>query len=132
VAAPTATDEADRLENPRWQTDRVSLAHTLASGSDWRGAAAEFRRLAIAYPDSSGYAFDAASMYMQAGDSVTAFQWFREAARRPDAPDELKEAVKGILPPEPVVTKKKKGSDTQGKTPPKPKPKKPRATRRPT
>lgn len=131
VAAPTPADEAERAENPRWQTDRVSLARTLAGGKDWRGAAAEFRRLAIAYPDSSGYAFDAASMYMEAGDSTTAFAWFREAARRPDAPAELKEAVKGILPPEPVV-KKKKSSASSGKSQPKPKPKRKPAAPKPT
>jgi hypothetical protein len=43
----------------------------------------------------------------------------------------LQEAVKGILPPEPVVTKRKKSSDTQGKTSPKPKKKKPRAAPKP-
>ena len=123
VAAPTPLDEAERRENPRWETDRVSLARTLAGGNDWRGAAAEFRRLAIAYPESSGYAFDAASMYMQAGDTSTAFQWFREAARRPSAPPELKAAVKEILPPEPVV-RRKKAPDRKGSTKPKPKKKK--------
>jgi hypothetical protein len=120
VGTPAAVDEAERLANPRWQTDRVSLAHTLATGQDWRGSAAEFRRLAIAYPESSTYAFSAASMYMQAGDTSTAFAWFREAARRPDAPPELKEAVKGILPPEPVV-RKKKPTDARAKADKKPK-----------
>src|SRR5205814_9636335 len=71
---------------------------------DWRGAAAEFRKLAIAYPDSSGFAFDAASAYMQAGDSATAMQWFREAARRPDAPAELLEAVRRMQPAPPAAT----------------------------
>lgn len=98
VAATAAADSIERRENPRWQTDRLSLASALASGSDWRAAAAEFRRLAIAYPESSGYAFDAASAYMQAGDTTTAYQWFREAARRPGAPPELVQAVKGIVP----------------------------------
>ncbi|MEY4373944.1 MAG: hypothetical protein RL760_110, partial [Candidatus Eisenbacteria bacterium] len=53
--------DAARARDPRWERDHVSLAHTLAAGRDWRGAAAEFRRLAIAFPDSAGYAFDAAT-----------------------------------------------------------------------
>jgi hypothetical protein len=74
----------------------VSLAHTLAGGKDWRGAAAEFRRLAIAFPDSAGYAFDAATAFMQAGDSTAGIQWLREAARRPGAPAEVVRAVKAM------------------------------------
>ena len=129
MGTPTAVDEAERLANPRWHTDRVSLAHTLASGQDWRGAAAEFRRLAIAYPDSSSFAFDAASMYMQAGDTSTAFAWFREAVRRPNAPPELKEAVKGILPPDPAVRRRSGTSGTKADAKAKPKPKKKSTTR---
>jgi hypothetical protein len=106
-AMTAAADSIERRDNPRWQTDRLSLASTLAGGRDWRAAAVEFRRLAIAYPESSGYAFDAASAYMQAGDSATAYQWFREAARRPGAPPELVQAVKGIVP-EPVLEPKPK------------------------
>jgi hypothetical protein len=98
VAAVASADSVERQANPRWRTDRLSLASALAGGRDWRGAAAEFRRLAIAYPESSGFAFDAASAFMQAGDSAAAFQWFREAARRPGAPPELIEAVRGIVP----------------------------------
>jgi hypothetical protein len=85
---------ADEHANPRFRTDRLSLATALAQGQDWRGAAAEFRALAIAFPDSSGFAFDAATAYMQAGDSTAAMQWFREAARRPDAPPEVVEVVR--------------------------------------
>ena len=95
---------ADEHANPRFRTDQLSLASALAQGQDWRGAAAEFRKLAIAYPDSSGFAFDAASAYMQAGDSATAMQWFREAARRPDAPAELLEAVRRMQPAPPAAT----------------------------
>ena len=32
------------------------------------------------------------------GDSATAMQWFREAARRPDAPPEVVEAVRRMEP----------------------------------
>jgi hypothetical protein len=98
---------ADERVNPRFRTDRLALATALAQGSDWRGAAAEFRRLAIAYPESSGFAFDAATAYMQAGDTVTALQWFREAARRPGAPPEVVEAARRMQPePQPA------GADT--------------------
>ncbi|HXS81517.1 MAG TPA: glycosyltransferase family 39 protein [Methylomirabilota bacterium] len=94
----TTTVLADEQANPRFRTDRLSLATALAQGKDWRGAAAEFRALAIAFPDSSGFAFDAATAFMQAGDSAAAMQWFREAARRPDAPPEVVEAVRGMEP----------------------------------
>lgn len=86
--------DATRPTDPRWQRDRLSLAHTLAAGRDWRGAAAEFRRLAIAFPESSGYAFDAATAFLQAGDSSAGVQWLREAARRPGAPSEVVRAVR--------------------------------------
>jgi hypothetical protein len=79
----------------------------MAAGKDWRGAAAEYRRLAIAFPDSSGYAFDAATAFMQAGDSAAAYDWLREAARRPGALPELVEALRGRpgATPEPKPTK---------------------------
>ncbi len=108
IASTAAADSAERVTNPRWQTDRLSLASALAGGRDWRAAAAEFRRLAIAYPDSSGYAFDAASAFMQAGDTNTAYQWFREAARRPGAPPELIEAVHGVVPAQVLNPKPKR------------------------
>ena len=98
VDTSTTTVLADERANPRFRTDRLSLATALAQGKDWRGAAGEFRALAIAFPDSSGFAFDAATAYMQAGDSVVGMQWFREAARRPDAPPELVEAVRRMEP----------------------------------
>jgi hypothetical protein len=97
----TAAVLAEERANPRFRTDRLALASALAQGRDWRGAAAEFRTLAIAYTDSSSFAFDAASAYMQAGDSLMAMQWFREAARRPDAPPELRDAVRRMEPPPP-------------------------------
>lgn len=89
-----AGTDATRARDPRWERDHVSLAHTLAAGRDWRGAAAEFRRLAIAFPDSSGYAFDAATSFLQAGDSTAGAAWLREAARRPGAPPEVVRAVR--------------------------------------
>ncbi|MEQ1832654.1 MAG: hypothetical protein ABL977_06320 [Candidatus Eisenbacteria bacterium] len=97
VAATAASaDTSNSGQDPRWERDRVSLAHALAAGKDWRGAAAEYRRLAIAFPDSSGYALDAASSFMQAGDSSAGVQWLREAARRPGAPAEVVSAVRAM------------------------------------
>jgi hypothetical protein len=105
-----AAVRADEKSNPRFRTDRLALATALAQGRNWGGAAAEFRMLAIAYPDSSGFAFDAATAYMQAGDTVTALEWFREAARRPDAPPEVVEAAKRLEPaPAPGPPKKAQG-----------------------
>ena len=99
VVPVVAADSVVRRDNPRWQTDQLSLAAALAAGKDWRGAAAEYRRLAIAFPDSSGYALDAATAFMQAGDSTAGFEWLREAARRPGAPPELVEAMRGKATP---------------------------------
>jgi len=92
TAAATA-DTAGRATDPRWQSDQASLAAALARGRNWRGAAAEYRRLAIAFPDSAGYALDAATAFLQAGDSAAGYQWLREAARRPGAPPELLQAL---------------------------------------
>ncbi len=92
--ATSGSEAAARARDPRWERDHVSLAHTLAAGRDWRGAAAEFRRLAIAFPDSAGYAFDAATAFLQAGDSTAGAAWLREAARRPGAPPEVVRAVR--------------------------------------
>jgi hypothetical protein len=101
-SAPNDTSAAPILAqqraNPRFRTDRLALATALAQGKDWTGAAAEFRTLAIAYADSSGFAFDAATAYMQAGDSVMAVQWLREAARRPDASPEVVDAARRLEP----------------------------------
>lgn len=97
-------DAAARAANPRWQTDHLSLASALAAGKDWRAAAAEYRGLAVAYPESSGYAFDAATAFMQAGDSAAAFEWLREAARRPGASPELVAAVRARPGVPPVGT----------------------------
>ena len=94
--ADTTGNGAARADDPRWERDRVSLAHTLASGKDWRAAASEFRRLAIAFPDSSSYALDAATAFLQAGDSTAGMQWLREAARRPGAPAEVVKAVRAL------------------------------------
>jgi len=95
-STPAPADSLERQANPRWQTDQTSLASALARGGDWRGAAAEYRRLAIAYPESSGYALDAATAFLQAGDSSAGYQWLREAARRPGAPAEVVAAVRGV------------------------------------
>ena len=101
---------ADERSNPRFRTDRLALATALAQGKNWSGAAAEFRMLAVAFPESSGFAFDAATAYMQAGDTVLALQWIREAARRPDAPPEVVEAAKRLEPaPAPAPPRKVRG-----------------------
>jgi hypothetical protein len=116
-SAPTDTSAASILAreraNPRFHTDRLALATALAQGKDWSGAAAEFRTLAIAYPDSSSFAFDAATAYMQAGDTVLAVHWLREAARRPDAPPEVVQTARK-LEPEPTPSPVRKGKRRPG------------------
>lgn len=83
--------------DPRSTSDPRSLAAALMAGKDWRAASAEYRRLAIAFPDSSTYAFAAATAYLQAGDSAAGFQWLRESVRRPGASPEQTAAAKYLL-----------------------------------
>jgi len=114
----TAGDDSSAVataarENPRWGTDHLALASALAAGKDWPAAAAEFRALASAYPESSGYAFDAATSFMQAGDSAAALEWFREAARRPGAPPELVEAARAIVPAAPGIDPARRAPSTR-------------------
>ncbi len=118
AAASAEADSAERVANPRWRTDRLSLAGAFSTSGDWRAAAAEYRRLAIAFPESSGFAFDAASAFLAAGDSSAALQWFREAARRPDAAPEVIEAARALAPPEPPPPPRRKrtgGTRTRGR-----------------
>jgi hypothetical protein len=89
VASASDTVGTAPADNPRWHRDQAALAAAFARGGDWRRAAKEFRRLAIAFPDSAGYALNAAAAYNEAGDSAAARQWLREAARRPGAPPEV-------------------------------------------
>jgi hypothetical protein len=113
VVSVVPADQAARERDPRWQTDQLSLASALAAGKDWRAAAAEYRRLAIAFPDSSGYAFDAATAFMQAGDSAAAYQWLAEAARRPGAPPELVAAVRGRAAASPAAKPPRSGAKSK-------------------
>jgi hypothetical protein len=106
-AVVAQADTAATQDDPRWQTDRLALANAFAKGGNWRGAASEYRRLALAFPDSGGYAFDAASAYLQSGDTNTAYAWLREAARRPGASPELLRAVKSLLPEEKPARRKR-------------------------
>jgi hypothetical protein len=118
AAATAASDSLERLANPRWHTDRLSLATAFAAGGDWRRAAAEYRRLALAFPDSSAFAFDAASAFLQAGDTAAALEWFREAARRPGASPEMIEAARELAPPEPPPPPRRRrggGTRTRGR-----------------
>src|ERR1051325_1484554 len=94
--------------DPRWEHDRLMLAYAFARGRNWRSAAAEFRQLATVFRDSSGYAFDAATAFVQAGDSATGYEWLVEAARRPGAPPELIEATRHLTPSPPATRERRR------------------------
>ena len=118
AVVPVLPTEAESPKSdPRWQTDHLALASTFARARAWRQAAAEYRRLAIAFPESSGYAFDAATTFMQAGDSAAGIAWFREAARRPGASPELQSAVRGRTSEKPAAPHRR-GQSARGKRAP--------------
>lgn len=79
--------------NPRWERDHVALAQALAAGADWQGAAAEFEKLAHAFPQDASHAFDAAVSLGAAGDMPGAYKWLAEAVRRPGATPEMRAAA---------------------------------------
>lgn len=83
-----------RRANPRWEQDHATLAGTLARAGDWRGAAAEFEKLADAVPDRPGYAFDAALSHETLGDSSAAAAWYARAAALPDADEGARRAAR--------------------------------------
>jgi hypothetical protein len=79
-----------QVANPRWETDHVMLATTLAGAGDWPRAAAEYLKLAEAFPTRFEYASDAGVCLESLGDSVAAAEWYARAAALPGADDEAR------------------------------------------
>jgi hypothetical protein len=94
------TGRGDLVE--RFREDHERLAIALSRGEDWRGAAAEYARLAEGFPDSVNYAFYAGLGALAAGDSVAARAWVARAAALPGADDEIRQAARrfGVGVPE--------------------------------
>jgi hypothetical protein len=83
---------ADRL----WREDHERLAIALSRGGDWPGAAAEYAKLAAAFPDSVDYLYYAGLAALAAGDSSVARTWLRRAAALPSADDEVRRAARQL------------------------------------
>jgi hypothetical protein len=84
---------AARAANPRWREHHERLAVVLARGGDWAGTAAEYAKLAGAFPDDVTYAYYAGLASLALGDSATARAWLARAAGLPDADREIQEAA---------------------------------------
>jgi len=89
----TATARAaDRL----WREDHERLAIALSRGGDWPGTAAEYAKLAAAFPDSVDYLYYAGLAALTAGDSTAARTWLVRAAALPSADDEVRMAARQL------------------------------------
>ncbi|MBI3540253.1 MAG: hypothetical protein HY076_08275 [Candidatus Eisenbacteria bacterium] len=85
VVAGAKDTAAARRADPRWESDHVMLATTLAKGGDWSRAAGEWVKLADAAPAQVDYAYDAAVAFESLGDSTGAARWYTRAAALPGA-----------------------------------------------
>lgn len=85
--------------NARWERDHIVLAQAMAAGMDWQAAAAEFEKLARAFPDNASHAFDAAVSLGEAGDMPGSYRWLAEAAGRPGATEEMRAAAAAVHRP---------------------------------
>jgi hypothetical protein len=91
---------ADRL----WREDNERLAVALSRGGDWPGAAAEYAKLSVAFPDSVAYPYYAGLALLIVGDSAAARTWLVRAAALPSADDEIRTAARELgagAPPTP-------------------------------
>jgi len=100
---------AARAPTPSWRRndaqpslamDGVVAGERAADGKGLARAALEFRRLAIAYPESSGFA-RRRHVFLQAGGLGPCVRAGSRAARRPGATPESVRAVSDILPRSP-------------------------------
>ena len=83
---------ADRL----WREDHERLAIALSRGGEWPGTAAEYAKLAAAFPDSVDYLYYAGLAALEVGDSTAARAWLVSAAALPAADDEVRTAARRL------------------------------------
>jgi hypothetical protein len=83
-----------REDNPRWETDHLTLAGALARGGDWALAGAEYAKLAGAFPERGEYPFNAGVSYETLGDSAAAALWYARAAALPGADRETQDLAR--------------------------------------
>jgi hypothetical protein len=87
---------AARAADPRWREDHERLAIALSRGGDWPGTAAEYAKLAAAFPDSVDYVYYAGLGALTAGDSTAARAWLGRAAALPTADDEVRSVARRL------------------------------------
>jgi hypothetical protein len=81
---------AARAANPLWREDHERLAVALSRGDDWKNAAAEYAKLARAFPDSVNYVYYAGLAAVAAGDSVAGRAWLERALSLPTVDEEIR------------------------------------------
>ncbi len=79
---------AARAANPRWRDDHRELAALFARAEDWTATAGEYAKLHDAYPDSIGFAFDAAIASEVAGDYAAAARAYARVLVSPHSNDD--------------------------------------------
>jgi hypothetical protein len=87
-----------RAAGPRWRADHERLAVAFSRGHDWPGAAAEYAKLAEAFPEDATYPYYAGLALSLQGDSLAAAGWLRRAAALPSADEEVSAAARALAP----------------------------------
>ncbi len=85
-----------RVEDPLWREDHERLAIALSRGGEWPGTAAEYAKLAAAFPDSVDYFYYAGLSALSAGDRAAARDWLARAAALPTADAEVRAAAREL------------------------------------
>jgi hypothetical protein len=93
MAGPEPSSPGSQAD-PFWRRDHVDLALVMTNARDWRGAAVEWEKLAVAFPERPDYAYDLAVCLEQLGDSVAAATWYQRAAERPGATEQILAAAR--------------------------------------
>jgi len=88
----------ERTTDRLWREDHERLAIALSGGDDSDGAAAEYAKLARAFPDSANYVYNAGVAAMIAGDSVAGRSWLARALVLPTSDDEIRATARRLLP----------------------------------
>jgi len=89
---------AERAAPSPWRADRERLAVALSRGGDWAAAAAEYTKLARAFPADATYPYYVGLALAVEGDSLGAADWIRAAAALPSADEEIRAAARALAP----------------------------------
>ena len=87
-----------RTAAPHWRADHERLAVALSRGGDWAATAAEYTKLARAFPADATYPYYVGLALAVQGDERGAAGWIRAAALLPSADEEIRAAARGLVP----------------------------------